>query len=163
MVRGKLLGTGISVEQRRGTSPRPIARADAAGKSEVRSLVTVKMTDIKSSALRLLARINSSMSSTTASCINPASSRSIWVAPLIPLTLIRRFYFLRAHSCRKWITRLTYLSVKRFYFEVAQDLKSRHSCSFLSPAIENDLSTLAILNERLFVDKLIFQTFINSD
>jgi hypothetical protein len=96
------------------------------------------------------------MSSTTASCINPASSRSIWVAPLIPLTLIRRFYFLRAHSCRKWITRLTYLSVKRFYFEVAQDLKSRHSCSFLSPAIENDLSTLAILNERVFVDKEIF-------
>jgi hypothetical protein len=35
-------------------------------------------------------------------------------------------------------------------------LKSRHSCSFLSPAIKNDLSTLAILNERVFVDKLIF-------
>ena len=77
MVRGSDPGTGISVEQISGTSPKPIALAEAAGKSLRISVVTVKKTEIRSSTVRALARIISDINSTTASFINPASSESI--------------------------------------------------------------------------------------
>ena len=92
IVLGRLPGTGISLEQSKGISPSPIARAEAAGKSEVRSSVTVNMTEIKSSTLRAFDLSISSMSSTTATPISWASSRSTWVAPLIALTNTGGFY-----------------------------------------------------------------------
>jgi hypothetical protein len=91
-----------------------MARAEAAGKSEQISLVTVNITEIKSLLSRLLARMISFMSSTTASCIKPASSRSIWVAPLIARSFICEFYFLRPFPRWKLISRLMYLSIKQF-------------------------------------------------
>lgn len=121
IVRGRLPGTGISVEHRRGTSPKPIARAEAAGKSEQISLVTVNITEIKSLLSRLFARMISFISSTTASCIKAASSRSIWVAPLIARTFICEFYFLRPFARWKLISRLMYLLIKLLLPHLVRD------------------------------------------
>jgi len=112
---GKLPGTGISVEQRRGTSPKPMDLAYAAGKSELISLVTVKITEMRSDGSRLLARRISCISSTTATCIKAGSSRSIWVAPLTPLTFTCEFYFPVALSRGKGITRLIDKYIYGFY------------------------------------------------
>jgi hypothetical protein len=77
MVLGKLPGTAISTAHNRGTISRPMLRAEAAGKSEIKSGVQVKRTEIKSAGLSWFDSKIFERSSTTPAFINAGSSASI--------------------------------------------------------------------------------------
>ena len=72
MVRSSEPGTPISTEQINGTSVNPRSRAELAGKAALRSGLTVKMTEMKSSPESEFARKISARSSLVAKSIASA-------------------------------------------------------------------------------------------
>ncbi len=78
--------TGISVEQIRGMSPKPISRAAVAGKTDEMSPVAVKKTEMMSPWVTSFLLIMASRSSCTLGNMDSAESSITVVAPRIALT-----------------------------------------------------------------------------
>jgi hypothetical protein len=76
--------------QIRGTSVNPSIRAAYAGNSETRSVVAVKMIEMKSSSTQPFASITWATISATRSSMWSRESSSSWVAPRTALTATAR-------------------------------------------------------------------------